>query len=174
MRSFARSVLPTFLTCVCLATSLFAQSPGKQPPVKTARGSVSGRITIKDKPAPGVMVGLRGNDILSAYESFTRAVTDADGKNIRYITDNGTDYFNGPHDRNPAFSPDGQFIVFERNAPDFSSSSIYVIRPDGTEMKALVTMPHTKTRTRKTDSSGRPEKIEEGGNTPRWGVAPRS
>jgi len=107
-------------------------------------------------------------------QNETIAVMDADGKNIRYITDNGTDYFNGPHDRNPAFSPDGQFIVFERNAPDFSSSSIYVIRPDGTEMKALVTMPHTKTRTRKTDSSGRPEKIEEGGNTPRWGVAPRS
>jgi hypothetical protein len=67
------------LTSVCFAASAFAQSPGKQAPTKTPRGSVSGRITIKDKPAPGVMVGLRGNDITSAYEPFTRAVTDAAG-----------------------------------------------------------------------------------------------
>lgn len=84
MRSSARSVLPTLLMCVCFAwplsgQSLFAQAPGKQQPVKTARGSISGSITIKDKPAPGVMVGLRGNEIMSAYEPFTRAVTDLDG-----------------------------------------------------------------------------------------------
>ena len=78
MRSSARSVLPALITCVCFASSLFAQSPGK-PPVKTPRGSISGRITIKDKPAPGVMVGIRGTEIMSSYEPFTRAVTDADG-----------------------------------------------------------------------------------------------
>ena len=78
MRSSARSALPALLTCVCFAVSLYAQSPGK-PPVKTPRSSVSGRITIKDKPAPGVMVGLRGNEMMSAYEPFTRAVTDENG-----------------------------------------------------------------------------------------------
>jgi Tol biopolymer transport system component len=105
-------------------------------------------------------------------QNETIAVMEADGKNVRYLTDNGTDYFNGPHDRNPAFSPDGEFIVFERNAPDFSSSSIDLIRSNGTEMKALVTMPRAKTRTRRSRSSGSVSKIEEGGSTPRWGVAP--
>jgi Tol biopolymer transport system component len=47
-------------------------------------------------------------------------VMNADGTNIRYLTHNGTDFFNGPHDRNPAFSPDGNFIVFEGNSPDFN------------------------------------------------------
>ena len=79
MRSSARSALPALLTCLCFAASLSAQSPSKQQPAKTPRGSVSGRITIKDKPAPGVMVGLRGNELMSSYEPFTRAVTDADG-----------------------------------------------------------------------------------------------
>jgi hypothetical protein len=40
---------------------------------------VSGRITIKDKPAPGVLVGLRGNEMMAAYEPFTRATTDENG-----------------------------------------------------------------------------------------------
>lgn len=79
MRASARYVLLALLTCVCFAASSLAQSPDKQPPVKTPRGSVSGRITIKDKPAPGVMVGLRGNEMMSAYEPFTRAVTDESG-----------------------------------------------------------------------------------------------
>jgi hypothetical protein len=79
MRTSARSALPALLTCLCFAASLYAQSPGKQPPVKTPRGSVSGRVTIKDKPAPGVMLGLRTNELMSAYERFRRAVTDENG-----------------------------------------------------------------------------------------------
>lgn len=78
MRSSARSVLPTLLTCLCFAVSLFAQSPGKQQ-VKTPRGSVSGRVTIKDKPAPGVVVGLRKAALENSYDPFERAVTDAEG-----------------------------------------------------------------------------------------------
>jgi Carboxypeptidase regulatory-like domain len=79
MRSSARSALPVLFTCLCFAVSLFAQSPGKQPAVKTPRGSVSGRITIKDKPAPGVVVGLRKSALESSYDPFERAVTDAEG-----------------------------------------------------------------------------------------------
>lgn len=78
MRSSARSAVPAVFTCLCFAASLFAQSPGKQP-VKTPRGSVSGRITIKDKPAPGVVVGLQKGGNESSYDPFDRAVTDADG-----------------------------------------------------------------------------------------------
>lgn len=78
MRSSARSAFPTLLTCLCFAASVFAQSPAKQP-VKTPRGSVSGRVTIKDKPAPGVTVGLRKGALENSYDPFERAVTDAEG-----------------------------------------------------------------------------------------------
>ena len=78
MRSSARSALPALLTCLCFAASLSAQSTNK-PAIKTPRGSLSGRVTIKDKPAPGVVVGLRGSALESSYEPFTRAVTDAEG-----------------------------------------------------------------------------------------------
>jgi 5-hydroxyisourate hydrolase-like protein (transthyretin family) len=79
MRSSARSALPALLTIFCFAASVPAQSPIKQAAAKTPCGSVSGRITIKDKPAPGVVVGLRKGEIASPYEPFTKAVTDADG-----------------------------------------------------------------------------------------------
>ena len=97
------------------------------------------------------------------------AVMHADGSNVRYLTHNGTDFFNGPHDRNPAFSPDGNFIVFERNSPDFSSSAIYIMRSDGTERKAIAQLPRVKNS--KPKAQGKLHRIEEGGNTPRWGVA---
>jgi Tol biopolymer transport system component len=98
------------------------------------------------------------------------AVMNADGTNVRYITHNGTDFFNGPHDRNPAWSPQGDFIVFERNSPDFSSSDIYLIKPDGSGLKALAHLARAK-QAQKPDAQGKVHKIEEGGNTPRWGVA---
>jgi len=79
MRSSARSVLPAVLTFFWFAAPLFAQSPAKQQPAKTPRGSVSGRVTIKGKPAPGVVVGLRKDAIESAYDPYSKAVTDAEG-----------------------------------------------------------------------------------------------
>ena len=105
-------------------------------------------------------------------QNETIAVMDADGKNIQYLTHNGKDYFNGPHDRNPAWSPEGDSIVFERRAPDFSSSAIYLIKPDGSGLKSLVVLPRAKTLSRKADRKGRLNKIEEGGTVPRWGVVP--
>jgi Tol biopolymer transport system component len=105
-------------------------------------------------------------------QNETIAVMDADGGNVQYLTHNGKDYFNGPHDRNPAWSPQGDFIVFERNAPDFSSSAIYLIRPDGSEMKHLATFPRSKAPLRELNRKRRLRKIEEGGMVPRWGVLP--
>lgn len=78
MRSSARSALLTLSTCLCFAVALFAQST-KQQPVKTPRGSVSGRITVKNKPAPGVAVGLRNADFTNPYDNFPRGLTDAEG-----------------------------------------------------------------------------------------------
>src|SRR6478672_7457032 len=79
MRSSARIAVPSFLTLICLATVSFAQAPAKQPAAKVPRGSISGRITIKEKPAAGVMVGLRRSDGLSSFEQLARATTDQDG-----------------------------------------------------------------------------------------------
>lgn len=56
-----------------------AQVPPKQAP-KTPKGSVSGRVTIKDKPAPGVPVGLRKtNSGVSPLEQFFKSTTDQNG-----------------------------------------------------------------------------------------------
>jgi Tol biopolymer transport system component len=105
------------------------------------------------------------------------AVISSDGSgSIRYLTHNGLDYFGGFHDRNPAFSPDGELIVFERNAPDFSSSAIYVMRADGSEARAIALLPPKMKRAEKQAPRGlnghrKLAKIEEGGSVPRWGVA---
>lgn len=107
-------------------------------------------------------------------ENETIAVMDADGSNVRYLTDNGRSFYHGPHDRNPAFSPDGEFIVFERNPPDLSSSALYVMRADGSEAKSLLVFPRRKPDARRpTHGKGRLHKIEDGGSVPRWGVAPQ-
>lgn len=103
-------------------------------------------------------------------QNETIAVINADGTHIRYLTHNGTDFFNGPHDRNPVWSPDGEFIVFERDSPDFSESAIYLIKPDGSGLKALAHLPGTQ-NAHKPRAHRKLHKIEEGGNTPRWGVA---
>lgn len=79
MRSSARCVFPALLMFFWFAAPLFAESSAKQQPAKTARGSVSGRVTIKEKPAPGVVVGLRKGAVESAYDPFARSVTDAEG-----------------------------------------------------------------------------------------------
>src|SRR5688572_2685757 len=79
MSTSTRSALPILLLLLCLAAPLFAQSVTKEPVVKSPRGSISGRVTIKDKPARGVTVGLRKSGLMSASDSFTKVVTDADG-----------------------------------------------------------------------------------------------
>jgi hypothetical protein len=79
MRSSARCALPAVITLLYLAASLSAQSPNKPAAPKLALGSVSGRVTIKDKPAPAVVVGLRKSDVMSPYEPYSKGVTDANG-----------------------------------------------------------------------------------------------
>jgi len=46
---------------------------------KAPGGTVSGRVTIKDKGAPGVAVGLRKNESGVVNQSFLRGTTDQDG-----------------------------------------------------------------------------------------------
>jgi Carboxypeptidase regulatory-like domain len=75
--SFVREV--TVAVLILLSSGLaFSQT---QSAAKTAKplGSVSGRVTIKGKAAPGVAVALRGSDFFNPYEVRPRAVTDQDG-----------------------------------------------------------------------------------------------
>ncbi|HEY3580060.1 MAG TPA: hypothetical protein VGK82_05930, partial [Pyrinomonadaceae bacterium] len=84
MRSSARSAALALITVFCVVQTLSAQTPTKQPAAKTPRGSVSGRITIKGKPAPGVLVGLRRYDGMNPFEALPKAFTDQDG--VYHIT----------------------------------------------------------------------------------------
>lgn len=79
--SFSVRVVPLLLLALLsVAIPLRAQTATKQTAAKVPRGSVSGRVTIKDKPAPGVPVGLR-KTISSASDlgPFAKATTDQDG-----------------------------------------------------------------------------------------------
>lgn len=78
MSSSHRFCAVILLTLSCIPVSLHAQSPTKAT-VKTPRGSVSGHVTIKDKPAPGVTVGLRQTTGMVPLQKFYRAVTDQEG-----------------------------------------------------------------------------------------------
>ena len=75
-----RRVSLLLLTLLSVAIPLRAQSPQKTTTAKTPRGSVSGRVTIKDKPAPGVVVGLRkALGTTQFVEPFQKATTDQEG-----------------------------------------------------------------------------------------------
>jgi hypothetical protein len=67
-----------FFALSCIPVSLNAQSVTKAP-TKTPRGSVSGRVTVKDKPATGVTVGLRQSNAILPFEKFYKGVTDQEG-----------------------------------------------------------------------------------------------
>jgi protocatechuate 3,4-dioxygenase beta subunit len=77
---FSPRYLPAvLLTLLSLAASLCAQSTTKQA-ARVPRGLVSGRVTIKDKGAPGVAVGLhKGGDAINPGEPYSRTITDHDG-----------------------------------------------------------------------------------------------
>jgi 5-hydroxyisourate hydrolase-like protein (transthyretin family) len=77
--SFSASYLPAvLLTFLSLPTSLWAQAAPKQP-IKAPRGSITGRITIKEKGAAGVVVSLRKSEQTNPFEFSQRATTDQDG-----------------------------------------------------------------------------------------------
>ena len=76
--SFSARYVPAVLfTLFCLAATLFAQTANTSV-VKAPRGSVSGRVTIKDKGAGGVAVSLRKSE-MNPYEQYVKATTDHDG-----------------------------------------------------------------------------------------------
>lgn len=78
MRFSTPYLAAVLLTILSLSASLCAQSTTKEA-VKVPRGSISGKVTIKDKGVPGVAVGLRRGDMFTPSEPFQRATTDQDG-----------------------------------------------------------------------------------------------
>ena len=74
----AHHLFAVLLTILSLPTSLWAQTAPKET-AKTARGSISGRVTLKGKGVFGVAVALRKLQPWNAYERVPRAMTDQDG-----------------------------------------------------------------------------------------------
>jgi Tol biopolymer transport system component len=110
-------------------------------------------------------------------------ILDVDRDAIRQLTNNGNDYLAGPHDFHPSWSPQGDEIVFQREAPDFSSSAIYIMKHDGTACRKLFSLPnssvskssranHIRGHLRRAVTNGTAIQIETGGARPQWGVAP--
>src|ERR1044072_4438381 len=78
MSSSVRYLPAVLLTILSLPISLWAQTAPKQP-AKAPRSSISGRVTIKEKPAAGVVVSLRKTEQMNPFEETQRATTDQDG-----------------------------------------------------------------------------------------------
>jgi Tol biopolymer transport system component len=110
-------------------------------------------------------------------------VVNAESHLLQRLTRNGNDYFAGPHDFSPSWSPEGDAIVFQRVAPDLSSSSIVIMKADGSSSKTLLTLRPSARTNKSLDNrihelgrgaaKRRLKEIEEGGVLPQWGVAPR-
>ena len=71
----ARHFLAALFTILTLAASLCAQKDA----AKVPRGSISGRVTFKDKGVPGVAIGLRKGEAFTSFEGYQRTATDQDG-----------------------------------------------------------------------------------------------
>jgi len=106
----------------------------------------------------------------------------ADGTRPTRLTNNNRDYrgyFAGPHDINPSWSPQGDAIVFERDAPDYSSSAIYIMNADGSGERSVLhgirrTTPKTPPRSGNGAGKaghGRFKLVQPEGIIPRWGAA---
>lgn len=108
-------------------------------------------------------------------------VANAKGDALRRVTKNGDEYFSGPHDFHPSWSPQGDAIVFERDAADFSNSGIFIVRSDGSGSRKILSLGRSpraaalqRPRGQRLDSSAarrRLKQIESGGAMPQWGPA---
>jgi hypothetical protein len=75
MKTLTRHLVVALMVCSA-GLCARAQSQTKTP----KKGSVAGKVTIKGKAVPGVVVGMRPSDFASQYDPSYKAVTDQDGK----------------------------------------------------------------------------------------------
>ena len=104
----------------------------------------------------------------------------AKGDALLRLTKNGDDYFSGPHDFHPSWSPQGDAIVFERDAPGHSSSGIFIMKSDGSGSKEVLalgssarksSLQRQRNRTLDSRTARRLKQIEDSGAMPQWGPA---
>lgn len=76
MVSSTRQAIAGLLVIFGVAVLVHAQTT----PAKEPTSTISGRITVKDKPAPGIAVGLRLHDSTRVTSVSHRAVTDVNGE----------------------------------------------------------------------------------------------
>src|SRR5207248_2028615 len=67
-------------------------------------------------------------------------MVDTKGNGLRRLTKNGNEYFSGPHDFHPSWSPQGDALVFERHSPDNSTSGIFIMKSDGSSGKEVLAL----------------------------------
>src|SRR6266567_4026226 len=76
--------LPRCLVTLALVVSYFGSCPvaysQTKPAKKSPGGTISGKVTIKGKATPGIVVGLRVSQPTSPYEPSLRATTDQEGR----------------------------------------------------------------------------------------------
>lgn len=103
------------------------------------------------------------------------------GGGFSILTHSGVNCCDGPHDGYPSWSPQGDAIVFERDSPDFSIASIYVLTLGSSTPSKLITLSRAVrpnvARARglhalsKQTRQNLPKQILQGGFSPHWGVA---
>jgi Tol biopolymer transport system component len=161
------------MCAIYLQSALRERTPEVTPPALTARQS--------DWSPDGSKLAFSSHcDPESNPQNQEIWVVDRGGSNLYRLTYNGQQYFAGPHDFFPSWSPDGNALVFERDAPDFSSSAIVVMNADGTGLSERLVLKRpvsSAAESRRMQARRGPAKkrhlreIEEGGALPRWGVA---
>ncbi len=105
MRAVTRYVLAAVFVLYGVGIALCVQAQTKS--AKSPGSTVSGRVTIKGKPAAGVVVGLRRTEMTNQFEILPRATTDQDG--LYRITNVAA----GSYEVAPAASA---FVVAETNS----------------------------------------------------------
>ena len=118
---------------------LFSQAVGEHRDIHEIRadGSGLGRLTKSRGEALWPDPSPDGREIVYEDDEPTRAVIavmDADGSNRRVLTPSG---FQGQ----PAWSPDGRWIVFERDAAP-GDNGIWLMRRDGSSRRRLTRNPY--------------------------------
>src|SRR5437870_5317940 len=79
MHSIARTIF-VVMVVTCAVSSAAAASALQTAQQKEAGGSISGRVTLGDKPASGVAVLLARSDYGPTYQPLPKAITDGEGR----------------------------------------------------------------------------------------------
>jgi Tol biopolymer transport system component len=131
----------------------------------------------------GTKIALSTNNNLSTILDEELWLINADGSHPVPLTNTNrhwNGYHSGRHDYSGSWSPQGDKIVFECDAPDFSSFAVCVINPDGSAQQLVQQRSQTRAMEPSLASGMRGERlmtsrgfkrIERGGYTPRWGPA---